>query len=202
LLRAAVARAALAQGLALAVPESAVIDTGSRKVVYRQAEPGIYEGVLVQLGPRCGGFYPVLRGLEPGDRVAAAGSFLIDAETRLSGGFGSTFFGASGGPHGEGHTSGAIRPSMGPDQDAKVKAWLAKLGPADRKVAETQKLCPVLRNPLGAMGRPFKVMLDGQPVFLCCKGCESEAREHSDHTLRTVRELRKGDAAKIGRMER
>jgi Cu(I)/Ag(I) efflux system membrane fusion protein len=202
LLRSAVARAALAHGLVLAVPESAVIDTGSRKIVYRQAEPGIYEGVLVQLGPRCGGFYPVLHGLEPGDKVAAVGSFLIDAETRLSGGFGSTFFGASGGPHGDSHTSDAVRPSMGQDEDAKVKAGLAKLSSADRKIAQAQKVCPVLRNPLGAMGRPFKVMLDGQSVFLCCKGCEAEAREHIDQTLRTVRELHQGHAAQTGRAER
>ena len=44
-------------------PESAVIDTGSRKVVYREAGPSLYEGVEVELGPRCGEFYPVVRGL-------------------------------------------------------------------------------------------------------------------------------------------
>src|SRR5262249_16974673 len=38
------------QGLVLAVPERAVIDTGSRKLVYREAEPDVYEGVEVQLG--------------------------------------------------------------------------------------------------------------------------------------------------------
>ena len=47
----------------LAVPERAVIDTGSRKFVYREAEPDVYDGVEVQLGPRCGDFYPVIRGL-------------------------------------------------------------------------------------------------------------------------------------------
>ena len=69
------------QGKVLSVPERAVIDTGSRKVVYREAGPNLYEGVEVELGPRCGDDYPVLRGLEAGDKVATAGSFLIDAET-------------------------------------------------------------------------------------------------------------------------
>lgn len=36
------------------------------------------------IGPRSGGHDAVLRGLAPGERVAAAGAFLIDAETRLN----------------------------------------------------------------------------------------------------------------------
>ena len=36
----------------LTVPESAVIDTGDRKVVYVEAEPGVFEGREVVLGPR------------------------------------------------------------------------------------------------------------------------------------------------------
>ena len=75
-----------------------MIDTGNRKIVYRETEPDLYEGVEVQLGPRCGVFYPVIEGLKAGDKVAAAGSFLIDAETRLTAGAGSTYFGASSGP--------------------------------------------------------------------------------------------------------
>jgi Cu(I)/Ag(I) efflux system membrane fusion protein len=68
----------------LSIPESAVIDTGSRKVVYVEDEPGVFEGRTVVLGPRAGDRYPVLEGLAPGDKVAAAGAFLIDAESRLN----------------------------------------------------------------------------------------------------------------------
>jgi Cu(I)/Ag(I) efflux system membrane fusion protein len=68
----------------LSVPESAVIDTGDRKVVYIEAEPGIYEGREVVLGPRVGDRFPVLEGLAPGEKVAARGAFLIDAESRLN----------------------------------------------------------------------------------------------------------------------
>jgi Cu(I)/Ag(I) efflux system membrane fusion protein len=69
--------------LVLSVPESAVIDTGSRKVVYVESGPGLFEGRAVTLGPHAGDSYPVLAGLAPGERVAAAGAFLIDAESRL-----------------------------------------------------------------------------------------------------------------------
>jgi Cu(I)/Ag(I) efflux system membrane fusion protein len=68
----------------LSVPESAVVDTGSHKVVYVESGPGLFEGRAVTLGPRAGDSYPVLAGLAPGERVAAAGAFLIDAESRLN----------------------------------------------------------------------------------------------------------------------
>ena len=68
----------------LSVPESAVIDTGSRQIVYVEAEPGVYEGREVVLGPRIGNRFPVLDGLAVGETVAAAGAFLIDAESRLN----------------------------------------------------------------------------------------------------------------------
>jgi Cu(I)/Ag(I) efflux system membrane fusion protein len=68
----------------LSVPEAAVVDTGVRKVVYVESEPGVFEGREVVLGPLSGSRYPVLEGLAPGEKVAAAGAFLIDAETRLN----------------------------------------------------------------------------------------------------------------------
>ncbi len=77
-------------GEILSIPESAVIDTGDRKIVYVEAQPGLFEGRQVVLGARIGDRYPVLGGLAPGDRVAAAGAFLIDAETRLNQGSAAT----------------------------------------------------------------------------------------------------------------
>ena len=68
----------------LSVPESSVVDTGTRKVVYVEAEPGVFEGRVVVLGQRVGDRFPVLEGLAPGEKVAAAGAFLIDAESRIN----------------------------------------------------------------------------------------------------------------------
>jgi len=90
----------------LAVPESAIIDTGVRKVAYRQSAPGVFDMVEVRLGARAGEFYPVLAGLEEGDQVATAGAFLVDAENRLNPAAGAQYFGASGGPQGGGSHSG------------------------------------------------------------------------------------------------
>jgi Cu(I)/Ag(I) efflux system membrane fusion protein len=85
----------------LAVPETAVVDTGKRKVVYVESSPGVFDAHEVVLGPRADVFYPVVKGLEAGDRVATAGSFLIDAETRLNPAAAGTYFGASGTPAAE-----------------------------------------------------------------------------------------------------
>jgi Cu(I)/Ag(I) efflux system membrane fusion protein len=190
-------QALLQQGLVLAVPERAVIDTGSRKIVYREYLPNVYEGVLVELGPRMAGpdkgiYYPVIRGLEAGDKVVTTGSFLIDAETRLTAGASSTYFGASAGPQGTDRrsaiTAGSSRVE---DEDARVKAALGKLSSPDRRLAEAQAFCPVLRdNRLGSMGVPVKVMVKGQPVFLCCAGCKEKALANPDQTLAKVEQLK------------
>jgi len=68
----------------LSISETAVIDTGTRHIVYVQAEPGVYDAREVTLGPRAGAYYPVLAGLSPGQRIVSRGSFLIDAEARLN----------------------------------------------------------------------------------------------------------------------
>src|SRR5439155_25287917 len=106
-----------------AVPAGAVIATGRLTAVYRESAPNTYEGVAVRLGPRmslAGGtaaFYPVLRGLEAGDRVVTNGSFLIDAETRLNPAAGSIYFGGSAGKAGP--SGVAVRPSTPDDEGGR-----------------------------------------------------------------------------------
>lgn len=72
-------------GKQLAVPRSAVIDTGRNKIVYVETSPGIYDMRAVKLGPLASeDLYPLIWGLEEGDRVVTVGTFLIDAENRLN----------------------------------------------------------------------------------------------------------------------
>ena len=75
--------------------------------------------------------------------------------------------------------------------EAKIKANLAKLSDADRKLAEAQRLCAVEDDSrLGSMGVPVKIMVKDQPVFLCCKGCTKQANADPDKTLAKVKELK------------
>lgn len=180
----------------LAVPEGSVIDTGSVKLVYREESPGVFEGVQVNLGPKMltpegAAYFPVLEGLTAGQTVVTAGSFLIDAETRLNPAAGSIYIGGSGG--GGGKAPAAVRPSTPEDTAQKVSVNLAKLSPEDRKAAEAQASCPVLTgSKLGSMGTPVKLTLDGKPVFLCCSGCEGKAAAEPEKTLAKAEELKAG----------
>ncbi|HEY5313442.1 MAG TPA: efflux RND transporter periplasmic adaptor subunit, partial [Pirellulales bacterium] len=192
--------ASLSQAGVLAVPASAVIDTGSQTIVYRQTLPGVFEGVKVELGPKMSGpgdvvFYPLLSGLHPGDQLVTSGSFLVDAETRLNPAAGSIYFGGSGGSK-SGPSSVTVRPSTPDDVDAKIAAALARLSPADRREAEAQKFCPVLKGSrLGAMGVPVKLVIDGRTVFVCCPSCRDDAIENAAETLAKVAALQGQSAA-------
>jgi RND family efflux transporter MFP subunit len=73
-----------ALGKVLAVPRSAVIQTGERSIVYVETAKGIYDMRGVTLGPASDELYPVLEGLNDGDRVVTNGAFLVDAENRLN----------------------------------------------------------------------------------------------------------------------
>lgn len=184
----------LDQGLVVAVPETSVIDTGSQTIVYRQTLPGVYEGVKVDLGPRMSGpddvpFFPVLRGLVPGEVVVAAGSFLVDAETRLNPAAGSIYFGGSSGSK-SGSGGSTVRPTTPEDTDAKINQALARLSDKDRKTAEQQQFCPIIADSrLGSMGVPIKLVIDNQPVFICCEGCKKEALDNPQETLSKVKKL-------------
>jgi uncharacterized protein (TIGR02231 family) len=80
--------------------------------------------------------------------------------------------------------------ALSPADQAKIKAELAKLSPQDRQLAEAQVFCAVdQESPLGSMGPIQKVMINNQPVFLCCKGCLAEANAHPNETLSECQKL-------------
>ncbi|WP_435005585.1 heavy metal-binding domain-containing protein [Tundrisphaera lichenicola] len=145
-------------GQVLAVPESAVVDTGEHTVVYAETMSGMFDGVEIRIGPRCGDLFPVISGLEAGMRVATAGTFLIDAETRLNPSLASAYFGA-------GRKSDS---SAEPTQNQTTTTLPTEPG----ALAEAQKICPVTGKPLGSMGTPVKVLVEGRVVLVCCEGCE------------------------------
>ncbi len=68
---------------ALAIPDSAVIDSGTRQVVLIQRAEGLFEPRDVKLGTRTDGYIEVLEGVNEGDNVVVRANFLIDAESNL-----------------------------------------------------------------------------------------------------------------------
>lgn len=85
----------------LAVPEEAVMSTGTRHLVFvltsparyvelddgtqEETAPAVFRAREVRVGPMADGWWPILAGLKPGDRVATRGNFLIDSQMQLSG---------------------------------------------------------------------------------------------------------------------
>jgi Cu(I)/Ag(I) efflux system membrane fusion protein len=67
----------------LAVPDSAVIDSGSRQIVLVDKGDGRFEPRPVKLGRRGTGYVEVRDGLADGEVVVTSANFLIDAESNL-----------------------------------------------------------------------------------------------------------------------
>jgi Cu(I)/Ag(I) efflux system membrane fusion protein len=68
----------------LSVPESAVLDTGSRQAVLVDKGQGRFEPRDVKLGHRGSGYVEVRQGLADGEPVVVSANFLIDAESNLN----------------------------------------------------------------------------------------------------------------------
>ncbi|UJP05805.1 MAG: efflux RND transporter periplasmic adaptor subunit [Nitrosomonas sp.] len=71
------------KGKVLTVPDSAVLDTGTRRVVLVERGTGLFEPRTVKLGFHADGYAEVLGGLQPGEAVVVKANFLIDAESNF-----------------------------------------------------------------------------------------------------------------------
>jgi len=75
------------KGQALTVPDSAVLDTGTRQLVLVQRGEGRFEPRPVKLGMHVDGYIEVLEGVKAGENVVVSANFLIDAESNLKAAF-------------------------------------------------------------------------------------------------------------------
>ena len=75
-------------GTVLAVPSSAVVDTGTRQVVFVEKEKGVYEPRSIRIGRCTQDMCEVLNGLKEGERVVVKGGFLLDSEAQIKGLYG------------------------------------------------------------------------------------------------------------------
>ena len=65
------------------VPDSAVLDSGTRQVVLVERGEGRFEPRPVKLGQKAGGYAEVREGIAAGEKVVVGANFLIDAESNL-----------------------------------------------------------------------------------------------------------------------
>jgi hypothetical protein len=87
-------------------------------------------------------------------------------------------------------------PAVVSGTETKETTKSKELSAEDQAAITKQKVCPISDEPLDAMGGPIKVMIEGKPVFLCCKSCEKTAMKKPEETLKKVEELKAKNAPK------
>lgn len=80
----------------LTIPDSAVLDTGTRRMVLVDLGEGRYEPRTVKLGMHADGFTEVLGGIQAGEAVVVKANFLIDAESNMKAAMSNFAHGAHG----------------------------------------------------------------------------------------------------------
>jgi len=99
----------------LTVPDSAVIHTGTRRIVLVQVKEGRFEPREVELGARGANFVEIVKGVRDGEQVVVAANFLIDAESNLKAAVGGL---------------GGLREQAGPASAPKATAGATPAAPA------------------------------------------------------------------------
>lgn len=90
-------------GRRLALPESALLDTGQRRLVFVREQGGHFTPRDVVVGVTGEGYVEVLSGVQAGEQVVTAANFLIDSESRLAAALAA--FGAGGAGPGRAETA-------------------------------------------------------------------------------------------------
>jgi YHS domain-containing protein len=90
---------------------------------------------------------------------------------------------------------GKSTPQTIPTKEASATATteelsgLAELSAEDRELAIKQRICPVSGDALDAMGKPFKTLVNGKTVFLCCSGCEADLKADPEKYLAKLKDM-------------
>ncbi len=101
---------------AVSIPDSALIDTGARRLVIIDRRDGSFEPRDVEAGAKADGYYEIKSGLHEGEWVVSAANFLIDSESNLKAAIGG------GHNHGGGKKQEPVAPAIDDKADKKEAA--------------------------------------------------------------------------------
>lgn len=65
-----------------------------------------------------------------------------------------------------------------PAAEARPALQVEFASDADYAAVRAQDRCPVMNERLGAHGRPLKIIMNGQTLFVCCQGCIRRVQEN------------------------
>jgi RND family efflux transporter MFP subunit len=154
----------------IVVPRSAVLDTGTRKIVYLAKPDGVFEAREVQVGAPSDDLFPVTGGLALGDKVVLNGNFLIDSQAHLSSGVsglygGSKEFAANQAAQSAASTAGKSAPASAAKIDFRAEPSPMKAGEdntfhvnltdaAGKSIADAQVTVTLIMPAMPSMGMP------------------------------------------------
>jgi RND family efflux transporter MFP subunit len=153
----------LAGPAGLTVPQDAVIDSGSQQRVFVERSSGVFEPRQVQTGWRSGDRIEIVQGLAEGERVVAAGTFLVDSESRLK-------------------SVSSASPGQGPAQSQSIPARSgAQPGAGAGKVKDAA--CGTMIDQAKAVAEGNTLTRDGVTYYFCSDRCKKKFAAPPEHYL-------------------
>jgi Cu(I)/Ag(I) efflux system membrane fusion protein len=131
----------------LSVPADAVVDSGRSKRVYVQTSAGHFEIREVETGWRLNDRVQIVNGLQEGETVVAAGTFLVDSESRLE-------VAANAGS--SSHTAPLVKTAM--DHPKKMDHPMNSAADHPAKPAVDEPMKPEKDDPMNSADQPMKKM--------------------------------------------
>lgn len=118
-------------GHQLALPKEAVIDNGSKQYAILALANGYFEPREIKVGPAVDDAYPIVSGLNAGDRVVTSAQFLVDSETNLQSALGAMSMNMPGMNTGGSKAAGDV-PKAGDTKDDSMKGMQMPATPASK----------------------------------------------------------------------
>ncbi|HEX8894373.1 MAG TPA: efflux RND transporter periplasmic adaptor subunit [Terriglobales bacterium] len=154
----------VARSAGLTVPQDAVIDSGSEQRVFIEHSSGVFEPRQVETGWRSGDRVEIVEGLAEGERVVAAGTFLVDSESRLR-----SVTPSSPGP----------APAQGQSLPAKSSAQPGVAAGGAAKVKDAA--CGAMIDPAKAVAEGNTLTRDGVTYYFCSDRCKKKFDAQPEH---------------------
>lgn len=145
------------------VPLDALIDSGREQRVFVERSQGIFEPRQVETGRRLSDRVEIVRGLEPGERVVSAGTFLVDSESRLR-------------SNNRTHEKQQPREKAAPQSNSKP-------GLAVHSGQVKDPACGMMIDPDKALSARNTLNLDGATYYFCSERCKQDFTRQPEHYL-------------------
>ena len=155
------------------IPLSSITYRYGQSIVYVESMPGMFDAIAVNVVRRDTKTCDIRGSLRQGQRVAVAGAYLLDAESRLRPNLSAQYFGAT-------VAADAKSPSPQIPRAVAKTSRMESMTEEEKQIIDLQQVCPVTKAELGSMGKPMFVEMKGRRVALCCEGCKDAMQRDFD----------------------